>query len=1285
MAQDEIKQKGSPKNSKPNAGGAATKDVPVFGIVKDNVDPTRSGRIKVYIADSPQAAAETDNSDNWVTVSYMSNFFGKIIPDAADEGYGDYKANPSSYGEWHAPPDIGTKVICIFINGDPNYGFYIGCVPEAESLYMVPAIGASDNIIANGGESEGYGGALRLPVTNINTNNKEMSDSPEFVDSPRPVHSYSASIMNQQGIIRDPIRGPISSSAQREAASRVGWGVSTPGRPIYEGGFDDASIANNLDNSKAEQLRVVARRGGHSIVMDDGDIIGRDQLIRIRTALGHQILMSDDGQTLMLLHSNGQSYIELGKEGTVDIYSTNSINMRTQGDLNLHADKNVNIHAMENLSIQAKNVHVNTEEEIKLRATKDIKAFALSNFTVKAGSAVALASGGDSSMKAGGQAYVNGSKVNLNSGSASTQPEEVDIIPIIAQPDTLYDEQKGFMAAPGKLLTIATRAPAHAPWSAAGQGVDVKTDLNASSQLPSQPSAAVAATNNAAANTGVTPVSVATAATAPTTPSVSSALDKGTTNAVMGAVATNAATGAASAAVSQGAAVVKGAAGAATVAVGAFAQNATQLASSGIVKPGADKLINAMVQSGANVAQSMPNAVFSGSAGAETLPKLVQNVTAQATSVVSNLQQAQTAMGAVGAITGKESPQQVAGMVMAAATTGVQNTVAAVKSIAGAGANLPSLPSNAQDALKAIGQGAAAAGIAQTVGGALGGISGALDAMKTAPGLSGLIDSAKGVAGSAFSAIKNSFKALEAGVPQNLTAIAKTKAAENATVAGQSSQLTKALGDAATGALVGAATNALGLGGGAAQGALNALATGGKSLGSVTNIGGAINNTVAGITGTVTSVTNAITGATNTAKSVVSTVGGITGATSSTSTATLAQNITNAVGSAVNSVNAVAGASSMLKTGDLTSLSKAASTIQQGAAAATSAALASGISNLPGGLKTVSAVVNNATDAINKLPGTEAISGLVKDAQAAALNGLPLPKIPDAAGALSSLASKGLPAGAAAQLTSAISALSSGTGGAIKLPTIGFNTTDRASITSQITSVLGDPKIPIPNLVGEIAESVKDEVQSVIDKSKDLFATIDELDEISDKIDEARKAFYAAEADLPEGDPEIDNLRKAWFDLLDSPERKTLLSKLDDIKGVNVPSVAAAAGGAAAAAGDLVSSLSDTLSGKGTINSLIDTASNSASSLLGSITSGVSSIKGSLSSISTTAGSLTNLVGSATQLAGTAKTALGSVPGQGATALTALQKSASVAPSSQDINNSIAGIIGSIDTGPGAG
>ncbi len=397
MAQNVIKTKGATAESKPGAGGANLAPVPLIGIVKNNIDPTRAGRLWVYIEDN--SGTDPDNSDSWKPVAFLSPFYGRTQPDSQDTGFGEYKLNPSSYGLWHSPPDIGTKVICLFVNGDMDYGFYIGCIPEPEALTMVPAIGATDNIIPNAGEAQSYGGAVRLPVTNINTNNKNISDKPSYLTEPKPVHSYTAGIMSQQGIIRDPVRGPISSSAQREPASRVGFGVSTPGRPIYKGGFDDTTIAQNLEKgTNPETLQVISRRGGHTFVMDDGDVIGRDNLVRIRTSLGHQILMSDDGQTLMILHSNGQSYIELGKEGTVDVFSTNSINLRTQGDLNLHADRDVNIQAAENINLRAKNVNVQADEHFKQKTGKDHQVATLGKHTIKVGGAYSVESAGDASM-----------------------------------------------------------------------------------------------------------------------------------------------------------------------------------------------------------------------------------------------------------------------------------------------------------------------------------------------------------------------------------------------------------------------------------------------------------------------------------------------------------------------------------------------------------------------------------------------------------------------------------------------------------------------------------------------------------------------------------------------------------------------------------------------------------------------------------------------------------------------------------------------------------------------
>lgn len=534
--QDDFQARGQPKNTRADAGSAPLLPYPVWGIVKYNFDDTRQGGIRVFIADG--TGKDPNSSTNWSKPIYPIGFYGRTIGESPKTGFGTFKTNPASYGVWHSPPDIGTRVVCIFINGDSNFGYYLGGVYDPDAMYSLPAIAGTKDVLMNEAESQSYGGAVILPVTNLNDNSPEASAPDKYVDAPRPVHSYQASILFQQGLIRDPVRGVISSSAQREAASRVGWGVSTPGRPIYQGGMNDDNIASELkDGADPAKFKIVARRGGHTLVMDDGDIIGRNNLIRLRTSTGHQITMSDDGQTLFIIHSNGQSYIELGKEGTVDIYSTNSFNVRTQGDLNLHADRNINIHAEKNLNIRAENIHVQAEGSYKLRVLKDYAESISGKLTSLIAGAYAVKAGGQASMVAGAEAFVVGTKVNLNSGDPATTPEAVEAIKAFAQTDTLFDQQKGFIAAPGKLLSIASRVPAHTPWASAGQGTDAKTDLGASANLPEAPNAAVSDVNNAAANS--TSPGAATAVSSSSvqagTNAVSGALNKNTTSALLGA------------------------------------------------------------------------------------------------------------------------------------------------------------------------------------------------------------------------------------------------------------------------------------------------------------------------------------------------------------------------------------------------------------------------------------------------------------------------------------------------------------------------------------------------------------------------------------------------------------------------------------------------------------------------------------------------------------------------------------------------------------------------------
>ena len=642
---------------------------PILCTVYKTVDPQRMGQIQVYYSESLMTS--TTNPVTY-TVKKLFSSFGETRGNGPETGWGDYTTNPSSYGQWNSPPDVGSQVICIFVNGDPNQGYYIGSVVNTinPNLGPVPAIAGSENVTLNAGEGASYGGATRLPVTNINTNNSELADTVDFLTAAKPVHSYVASIMQQQGILRDKYRGPISSSATREASSRVGWGVSTPGRPIYQGGYTDETLASELDGDP-QDYNIIARRGGHSLVMDDGDIIGRDQLIRLRTALGHQILMSDDGQMLSILHSNGQSYIELGKEGTVDIFATNSVNIRTQGDLNLHADNDLNLHAGRNVNINAsENMSVNADKKYSHRVGEEYALYSLANITIKSDAAIGLDASGQVGLTAGAEICQTGAEIQLNGTAASLTPDKVEPIEITQHPDTLFDKTVGWAAALAKLNSITSRAPAHMPWMSANQGVDVIVESGADEALPPAPSAGVSAINALAATTDSPGVTPATSATVPEVGAISGSIDKNATTSVLGGIAT-AAAGAVAGAVATGTQVVTDAAGGLSASIGSFGQTPSQLASGGVLKPGADTMVNTLVSTGASITSSMPTSAFTGKNGASNLNSLIQNPSTQAKSVVQNLQKGQTALTTIGVISGKETSTAIAGVVAGTGTSSV--------------------------------------------------------------------------------------------------------------------------------------------------------------------------------------------------------------------------------------------------------------------------------------------------------------------------------------------------------------------------------------------------------------------------------------------------------------------------------------------------------------------------------------------------------------------------------------------------------------------------------------
>lgn len=474
MAQDNQRSRGRSTNYRLNRGGNPAEFGPFYGIVKNTTDSIRSGRIQVYI--TAFGDGNEDDSDKWTWVSYLPSFFGSTPYNPSSQGFGSYvDGNSNSYGMWFTPPDLEVTVLVVFANGDRSQGFYIGVVPDQSIGHMVPAVGASAAWVPeNENQKVYFKDAVQLPVVEINTNNLSLEENPKFFDKPKPIQAVVASTMFSQGLINDTERGPITSSSQRESPSAV-FGWSTPGMPIYQGGLKPNNIQQkiNAGEVKPQDVRVIGRTGGHSLVMDDGDINGDNRLLRLRTISGHQITMSDSGDFIYIVHANGLSWVELGKEGTVDVYAANSVNLRTQGDFNFHADRDINLFAGRYFNAKSMEImNLESQGDTNIISKTSMNLWSQATIQVKADGALTLDSASGS--WAGGSSLVfKAGGIDLNGPDAPSVTPPEPIVKTIFD-DTKFSSSSGWQIDEQALESVVSRAPTHEPWPDHNTGVDVE-------------------------------------------------------------------------------------------------------------------------------------------------------------------------------------------------------------------------------------------------------------------------------------------------------------------------------------------------------------------------------------------------------------------------------------------------------------------------------------------------------------------------------------------------------------------------------------------------------------------------------------------------------------------------------------------------------------------------------------------------------------------------------------------------------------------------------------------
>lgn len=345
---------------------------PYEAIIVNHHDPMYMGSLEVEILKYSGAGNAPTRTGQLVIAKYLSPFYG-VTPASGLTNNDAFHQTQKSYGFWMIPPDVGTRVLVIFAEGDPVNAYWIGCIQDTYMNFMLPDGKAATELTTDA--TPGNLKDLKLPVGEYSKVNETGAavDPTLFL---KPYNKDFTEVLEIQGLIFDEARGLTTSSARRETPSAV-FGVSTPGpldkrqqHPTVKYGPTETSVDVPYN-----------RLGGSSFVMDDGDdkftrathaadgpplyvnkergeeggdeTIPQNECIRIRTRTGHQILLHNSEDLIYIANSRGTAWIELTSDGKIDIHADDSVSIHSEQDFNFRAERDINLESGRNINMRA--------------------------------------------------------------------------------------------------------------------------------------------------------------------------------------------------------------------------------------------------------------------------------------------------------------------------------------------------------------------------------------------------------------------------------------------------------------------------------------------------------------------------------------------------------------------------------------------------------------------------------------------------------------------------------------------------------------------------------------------------------------------------------------------------------------------------------------------------------------------------------------------------------------------------------------------------------------------
>lgn len=441
-----------------------TNDSITLGVVVDTNDPQQMGRVRAVCVAWGDSYGTDFEDLPWCM--YGAPFGGSMTKATRGPGIQETKGSVA-YGMW-AIPKVGAQILVACLDGDPMYRVYLGCIFDQLTPHTLPhgRYMYEDHDALEKGSSDAkpqgpYSSEEKF-IEPLNTNQKRAFGNhgePSFEWRNRGA-DYTVARVNVDEL--DYTESQVQDDLDIDYddwISTQGYGVSR------QNPFGTSSLTNKNYDSPVYSITTP---GFHSLSMDDRMENAR---IRLRTTSGHQILMDDTNERIYIQTAKGNNWIEIDENGTIDIYSTNRINIRSAEDMNFTSDKTIRFTAQEG-------IHMYTPDEIRMHAKKDINVLTEQNIRAHSLQSTYLQADQNIQFKAGTSYYLNaaqeinekcGSDLKLSSGSTIHLNAGVDILETAARDVHMQgpaatvasnaeqpNEQKAFWT---------SRVPDHEPWA----------------------------------------------------------------------------------------------------------------------------------------------------------------------------------------------------------------------------------------------------------------------------------------------------------------------------------------------------------------------------------------------------------------------------------------------------------------------------------------------------------------------------------------------------------------------------------------------------------------------------------------------------------------------------------------------------------------------------------------------------------------------------------------------------------------------------------------------------